>query len=506
MLNSIRSSIKDSFIFGFGNLAVKVIGFVLIPLYTNPKYFSIEDFGIIGILDISGLVLMALLSSSLPQSLTRWYWAKEHTGNQKEIFFMTFVTQIILSFLFSLLLIPLSGNISEMIFDNTNWKLAIVFIIISSSLQGINNIMNTLLRLQARSFLFMVTNLAKLLAVLFLTVYFIIFKEMGIAGIYLAQIIGNSLIILVLLPFSIKNSSPGFSLNIWKPMVIYGMPLVLANFASVMLNVIDRYALNSLAPLKYVAIYTLAFKVSSSLKLILVDTIKLAVFPQMIRRIDSPDNGRFYAKTMLYSSWVVMAGIIGVSLFSLEVIKVFVKTTELWSAYYLIPVLAISTYFMNLREVSVYGLIVTKKTQKISFTIIVSTVLNVLLNLWFIPMWNAMGAAVATLISQIFYWWLLQFIAQKAYHIPYQTGKVALIFFTGSVLSFSGILLNDMDLIPRLLIKLILLLSFPFVLYLFNFYEPIELQAINGFFKKWANLRRMGENLRSLKNITDDLQ
>lgn len=505
MLNSIRSSIKDSFIFGFGNLAVKVIGFVLIPLYTNPEYFSIEDFGIIGILDLSGLILIALLSSSLPQSLTRWYWAKEHPGSQKEIFFMTFITQIILSFLFAFLLIPLSGNISEMIFDTATWRLAIVYIIISSALQGINNLMNTLLRLQARSFLFMLTNLAKLVTVLILTVYFIIFRDMGIAGIYLAQVIGNALIILVLLPLSIKNCSIGFDLNIWKPMVNYGMPLVLANFASVMLNAIDRYALNSLAPLKYVAIYTLAYKVSSSLKLILVDTIKLAVFPRMIQKIDSPDNGRFYAKTMLYSSWVVMGGIIGVSLFSLEVIKVFVKTTELWSAYLLVPVLAISTYFMNLREVSVYGLIVTKKTRKISFTIIVSTALNIILNLLFIPVWNAMGAAVATLISQFFYWWLLQYIAQKAYYIPYQTGKVTLIFITGSILSFAGIVFNDMELIPRLIIKFILFLSFPFILYFFNFYEPVELQFLKSFFKKWTNLRKLKENLMSLKNITDDL-
>jgi O-antigen/teichoic acid export membrane protein len=251
MLNSIRLSIRDTFIFGFGNFAVKIIGFVLIPLYTNPRYFSVDDFGIIGLLDISGLVLMSIFASSFPQSLTRWYWAKENTCSQKEIFFMSVVSQVLMSLLFCCLLIPFSGTLSGLIFSNTDWSRAIILIIISSSLQGINNIINTLLRLQARSLLFMITNLVKLLIVLLLTLYFIINRDMGIEGIYLAQVIGNSLIVLFLIPYTVKNSSAGFDFSAWKSMIVYGLPLVLASLSTVMLNVIDRYALNSLALLKY---------------------------------------------------------------------------------------------------------------------------------------------------------------------------------------------------------------------------------------------------------------
>ena len=39
MLNPIRQSIKGSVIYGLGNIAVKVVGFLLIPLYTDPRYF-----------------------------------------------------------------------------------------------------------------------------------------------------------------------------------------------------------------------------------------------------------------------------------------------------------------------------------------------------------------------------------------------------------------------------------------------------------------------------------
>jgi len=504
MLNSIRSSIRDTLIFGFGNVAVKIIGFILIPLYTDPKFFTVEDFGIIGLLDITGLVLISLFASSLPQSLSRWYWAKANKSSQKEIFFMTIASQLVISALFCLLIIPVSKPMSDMIFGNTNWDMAITLIVISSALQGINNIVNTLLRLQAKSILFMGTNLVKLIIVLLLTVFFITKKGMGVEGIYLAQIIGNALILLLLLPFTVRKSAVGFDRETWKAMMVYGLPLVLASFASVMLNVVDRYTLNALAPLKFLAIYTLAYKISSSLKLILVDTIKLAVFPQMIKRIDSPDNKRFYSKTMLYSSFAVMTGIIGVSLFSTEVIKFLSQNPELWTAYILVPVLSVSTFFMNLREVSVYGLIATKKTQKISLIVTISAIVNILLNLLLIPIWNAMGAAISTLIAQFFYWWLMHFIAQKAFFVPYENGKLFRLFIVGTALSFTGYLLDDMELIPRLLVKLLCLASFPAILYVLNFYEPAEVQAIRGFYKKWSRLTKLGENIRSLKNIKDE--
>lgn len=504
MLNSVKASIKDTFIFGFGNVAVKVIGLILIPLYTDPKYFSVEDFGIIGLLDISGMVLIAIFASSIPQSLTRWYWARDQLNNQGGVFFMSFISQIALSLIFIVLIIPLAGPLSEILFDNTDWKTAITYIVISSGLQSVNNIINTLLRLREKSMLFMVTNLGKLIIVLFLTVYFIVFRKMGIEGVYLAQILGNSAIVILLLPFSLKNSHPFFDIKTWKEMMMYGMPLVVASFASVMLNVVDRYSLNSLAPLKFVAVYTLAIKLSSTLKLVLVDTIKLAVFPQMIKRIETPDNKRFYSKVMLYSSFVVMFGIIGVSLFSLEAIKILAKSPELWTAVMLVPILSLSMFFTNMREVSIYGLIAAKKTSRISIIVFVSATLNVLLNILFVPVWNAFGSAIATLLSQFFYWLLLHIIAQKTYRIPYENKKIFLIFLTGTLLSLAGLLLNDLDLFPRLLIKLLLLGSFPVILYFLDFYEPVELNVIKGFARKWSDIRKFRENLRSLKDIKDD--
>ncbi len=505
MLGSLKTTVKDTLIYGFGNIAVKVVGLILIPIYTNPKYFTIDDFGIIGLLDISALLLTALLTVSLPQSFIRWYWDKDYVNNQKGIFFMALLSQIIVATLACLLLIPVSPFLSRTLFHDTSWSKVISLVILSSALQVINNMVNTLMRLQSRSTLYTFINILKLIIVLPLTLWLILGRHMGIEGIYLAQVIGNVLFILFLSGYTIRNCRLWFDRKVYRDMSIYGVPLFLSGVAAVLLNVIDRYSLNTWSVLKSVALYTLAFKISSVLKLVIVDSINKSILPAFLKKMDSPDNKRFYSKILLYTSYVVMFSIVGLSIFSYEITKVISISTKFWDAVIIIPVLALSVFFINMKEVMIYGLHIAKKTRIISLIVVGATILNLLLNMILIPVWDIKGAAAATLISQIFYWFACYYYAQKSFFIPYETRKLVVLFLTGAFLTFSGLFLSGLNLGPRLVIKSFLVIIFPFILYLFNFYDPIEIQSIKGLIMKWSNLKNLRSNINSLRNIHDDL-
>ena len=505
MLKSIKISIKDTIVYGLGNIAVKVVGLLLIPVYTDKKYLSIDDFGVLTILEICGLVLTASLASGLPQSLTRWFWDKDYKENQKGIFFMSLSSQVGITLLFSLILIPLSGTLSRLIFSKPDYGMVLTFVILASGIQSINNIINTLMRLQSKSLMYTLTNLLKLTVVLSLTLYFILVKKMGLEGIFLAQVIGNTLVVLLLTWYAIKNIRPFFDRSIFRSMNIYGFPLLLANFSAVLLNVIDRFSLKSLTLLKYVALYSFAFKITSVLKLVIVDSIRLALGPMMIKRIDSPDNKRFYSKVLLYTSFVMMFAIIGVSLFAFEITKIIAGDKEFWDAVAIIPILSLSIFFINMKEVTVYGLHIAKKTRILGIIVVLATIASFALNMILIPIWSITGSAIATLLSQFIYWLACYYFSQKVYFIPYEMRKITVLLVTGSVLSFSALFINGMDLLPRLVIKTGCLVSFPFILFIFNFYEPVELQVIKGFVVKWSNIKNFRNNLNSLKGITDEL-
>jgi O-antigen/teichoic acid export membrane protein len=401
-------------------------------------------------------------------------------------------------------LIPLSESLSLMIFSKPDWQKVITWVILASAIQSVNNIINSLMRLQSKSVLYTATNLFKLTAVLLLTVYFIVNRKMGLEGIFLAQVIGNSAVVLFLSVYVIRNSALYFSFPLFREMNAYGFPLFMANIATVMLNVVDRYSLNSQDLLKSVALYTLAFKITSVLKLVIVDSVKLAVGPLMFRKLGSPDAKRFYSKVLLYSSWVLMLGIIAVSVFSYEVIKVMAKSKEFWGAVAIVPILALSVFFVNMKDIAIYGLHFEKRTRTIGLIVVASTLIALALNLLLIPRLGISGAALATLLSQLFYWYACLHFAQKAYYIPYEKTKIALILVTGTVLSFSGILMNGLELLPRLLLKSAAPASFPFILYLLGFYETAEIQAITGFIRKWGRISHLRQNIKTLKGIGEE--
>ena len=157
-----------------------------------------------------------------------------------------------------------------------------------------------------------------------------------------------------------------------------------------------------------------------------------------------------------------------------------------------------------MKEVTVYGLHIAKKTRIIGIIVVFATITSFALNMLLIPVWNITGAAIATLLSQFIYWYACYYYSQKVFYIPYEIRKITVLLITGAVLSFSSLFLNGLDLLPRLIIKTGCVVSFPFILYLFNFYEPVELQAIRGFVVKWSKIKNFKSNLNSLKGIADD--
>jgi O-antigen/teichoic acid export membrane protein len=157
-----------------------------------------------------------------------------------------------------------------------------------------------------------------------------------------------------------------------------------------------------------------------------------------------------------------------------------------------------------MKEVTVYGLHIAKKTRIIGIIIVAATVLSLVMNIIMIPRWDITGAAIATLLSQLFYWVACYIFAQKAFYVPYELRKIFILFVVGALFSFSSLFLNEFDLGLRLVTKTFLVLIFPFILYIFNFYDRVEIDAIKGFTVKWSNLRMLKKNLMSLKDIKDE--
>jgi hypothetical protein len=105
---------------------------------------------------------------------------------------------------------------------------------------------------------------------------------------------------------------------------------------------------------------------------------------------------------------------------------------------------------------------------------------------------------VGTLVSQIIFFVMIYIAAQKWYRIPYQLNRITGILIAGILLTITGFFLNDMQIGIRLVLKTLLLLSYPFLLYLFQFYSPQEMVQIRKIIHTWKDTSRLISNLKRL--------
>jgi len=95
MSNNIKQTVKHSSIFALGKISTKLVGFILLPIYT--KEISVADYGILGILELIDLLGSNVLSIGMPQALLRWYTLAETQIDKQKIVFTNF---IFLAFIF----------------------------------------------------------------------------------------------------------------------------------------------------------------------------------------------------------------------------------------------------------------------------------------------------------------------------------------------------------------------------------------------------------------------
>ena len=496
MLDNLRLTAKNSFIYSIGNLSVKLTGLVLIPIYTNPKYLSVEQYGILGILEITSLIIIAVIELSLTQSITRWYWDSEYVNKQKSMFFTVLSTTIGFALLITASLIFNSGKLSVLLFDSRDFSLLIRLMLTGAALEVISSNIQTLLKLQQRATPFVITNIVKLIVNLSVTIVLITRYHLSVEAIFIGQISGNLVFLLLLSKYILSNISLKFEYTILKEMLTYSYPLIFAAVSANFLSAFDRYSLNYLSTLENVGLYNLGFKIANTVKILLVTSVQMAISPLLFKMMNSPESGRFYSKYMTYFGFATMIMVLSLSLFSQEIIQLFTTDIAYSESYKLVPVLTMAIFFSMLKDTSLTGLQIAKKTKVISIVIFSVTALNLLLNVLLIPVFGVYGAAFSTFIAQVIFFIIIYYIAQRKYYIPYELRKVLLIFLTGSVLVLGTYLLADIRLAYRVLIKIALLISFPFILYVFNFYEKIELEKLQGFFTKWRDLKNIGKNIK----------
>lgn len=492
MLTRLKKTIRHTAIYLLGNLSTKLIGIVLLPLYT--KELTVAEYGILGILEITIFIIAQILLTGQSHALLRFYDLDEFREKKKSVVLTIFIFLAVSGISINLFGYLYSSQLAYLFSESAKFEVYLKLCFVIILLRILNTFFFTVLRAKENSVLYAAGNIVKFLMILIFNVYFIAILKIGVKGILYSTMIGEAVILVFLFIYMIPEMVAKFEWKILSASISFGFPLVFTSIAVLSLSMGDRYILKILVNYKEVGLYNLGYKIAGVLNMLFIQSFTLGLMPLAYKMYGKQGDKRYYSKMLTYFLFVIMWAGLGLSVFSKEVLKIFVLSPDYMSAYNVVPIIVLLYVFSGAKSVVNLGLLLKRKTKYIAYKTIGAAVLNIILNFLLIPQFKMMGAAIATAISFFALYLVTYYLSNRFYKIPYENLKLVKMLATAIFLFLVSMLLHGAELWLSIFFKTILFISFPIMLYFMNFYEHIELQRI----REIANKIKQGYYFKAL--------
>jgi O-antigen/teichoic acid export membrane protein len=480
MYSKIKQFLKHSSIYSIGNIAVKGIGVITLPIYT--KFISVPEFGLLGLIEISMAILVEIFTLGQANSILLLSNSIENKDQRKSAFYSISIVVFIIAFsallIFELFKTPVLNLFYAPIEFSNLYTLALLVIL----LRVINTLFLFQLRALEKSTLYTVVILTKLFLIVLFVIFFVSVKQLGITGVLYSYILSEVLVFIIQLPLMIRRMQFQFNLKAVKIAFNFGIPLIFSSIGMMVLNLSDRYMLQIFTDLRTVGLYDLGYRIAGIINMFLIMPFSLALLPSAYKVYKTEGDKRYYSKLMTYMCFVLVWSGLALSLFSKEIVGLFALNPEYNSAFVVIPIIILSYIFSATRNLASLGMFLTKNTKHIAYITISAAILNICLNLLLIPRFGIMAAAYNTLISFILFYFITKYYADKFYKISYENVKLFKIFCIGILLYIIiNSVFSDVTIIG-MLVKTFMVIIFPLILYSLNLFDTIEIQAIKKIF------------------------
>src|SRR5262249_36838911 len=139
------------------------------------------------------------------------------------------------------------------------------------------------------------------------TLYLVLGRGLGVAGVLYGKLAGDGLAALLGLVLCRHHVRPRFDPGLLRKMLAYGLPLVPVAFAYGVIGSVDRWSLQHFASLDEVGTYALALKFFAVVTLG-VSAFQLAFMPFAFARAQDPDAPRLYARVLALYVAIAVGG------------------------------------------------------------------------------------------------------------------------------------------------------------------------------------------------------
>lgn len=390
-MNQKKQLLKNTAIIAIGKLSTQIVSFLLLPLYTAK--LSTEEFGTYDFFVTLSVFLLPIITLLMEESMFRFLIDADDLKSKKRTITATIVYTAVGTVIFTILAAIIMGII--------HYEYAVIFIIfiISNILLGLSNALS---RGMGKVNLYSLSNFILGVITIILNILFIVTFKLGVNGLLWSNIIANTATAVIMfyklhLPQFVSKKD--FSRETLGKMIRYSAPLVPNNLSWVIISLSDRLMLTQMTGADANGIYAVANKFPN-IVYTCYGFFSTAWKESAARILKEENKSQYYNSIYKDVKFFLKAIVLG--LIAIMPLAFPLLVNESYNdAYKYIPILIISIYYTNMSNF--YGGIFTayKSTKIMGSTTAVAAVINIVINIIFIPKFGIYAATFSTLISNI---------------------------------------------------------------------------------------------------------
>lgn len=391
-----KPAFKSAVLYTFSNFSVKAISFLLLFVYSNPKYISVEENGLLNLMSSSVLILFPFLSMGIIQSTSVDFFRLKKESF-RDFFTTGFIIPVFSMFLGIALLLIFKDDLKEA------YQFPVSFVVIIPVLAFLafcNEQYVSLIRNNDEPVTYFKASMLRLFIEISLSVTLVIgfaWRWQGrVAGILVANIV---LLVIAFWYFRKKGYLFGkIRLQILKTELIYAVPIIVMQLSIFCLSSSDKFFLSSFSNNKEVGIYGYAC-VFAAVVTVACSSLISYVMPKIYSCLSEPViNFKQIRKYFHFYAASCITILVGIVTITPVLYKYFINSSYHPGLKYMY-LIAIGYFFWSITNFFYSYMIYHKQKRKIILISLIAIGINLITHYFFIKKWNAQGAAISVSLS-----------------------------------------------------------------------------------------------------------
>jgi len=413
-----KQIIKNSSIYLISNMIGSAIPFLLFPLMT--RYLTTEEYGLISMYRFLAAVAITMIGLNMKESYAREYIndevnTKQYLGNCLMIITAALILPIVVSLVF--------GNQIE---SFSQYPKDYLWLVIAYSFSKIlTDYLLVTFQFEKKAKLYGAIIIVRSFLNASISVVLVVGMKYG----YLGRIVGQLIAFMVLAIVAIWVFAKGkyvelkYNNTYVKKALTFGVPLIPHSLSGIAVGLIDQVFITNMVSIAVTGVYSAAYQISTVIRMFVL-SLNTAVQPFLYKTLE---EGSHQSKLKIVKlSYLYFIALIVIALgftFVAEYALFFLVPEAYIGAREYVFWIALGFSFEGMYLIFANLIYFSRKTGYLSVITFMVAALNIVLNLYMIPQYGGIGAAMATTITFIFKFFVAWIISSRVYKMPWLLGK-----------------------------------------------------------------------------------